>query len=292
MESMKCKICNNQSNKIFSKKLLTKYDVDYFKCKECNFIQTEEPYWLEEAYDSGAIASLDVGMMSRNLEMLSQTKNLIKVLFPDLKDFIALDYGGAQGIFVRMMRDLGYNYYRFDLYAENLYSRYFDIADLPKATRFNFLTAFEVFEHLPNPIEEIEKMFMYSDTLFFSTEIQPSEDNKELENWWYLVPETGQHVSLYSEDSFRKIAKIFEAHFYTNHKTLHILSKNRLLVNPFVQLDHKGKSRKTIVQKIVRRLNSLINKKDEFDSKVKEPNSLINDDFEFIIQKIRGSFSK
>jgi len=47
---MDCNICKNNTS-IFSRvKILNKYDVKYFYCDYCGFIQTEEPYWLEEAY--------------------------------------------------------------------------------------------------------------------------------------------------------------------------------------------------------------------------------------------------
>lgn len=70
MDAMKCKICNNKSNYIFKAKLLNKYDVKYYHCSNCGFLQTEEPYWLEEAYNKSINIS-DTGIMSRNL-FLSQ----------------------------------------------------------------------------------------------------------------------------------------------------------------------------------------------------------------------------
>lgn len=47
---MKCKICNKTTKKIFTAKILNKYNIGYFSCPNCKFIQTEEPYWLEESY--------------------------------------------------------------------------------------------------------------------------------------------------------------------------------------------------------------------------------------------------
>ena len=61
-----CKVCDAQSDFFGEASLLKKHRVRYFRCGKCGFIQTETPYWLEEAYSS-AIASQDVGIMSRNL---------------------------------------------------------------------------------------------------------------------------------------------------------------------------------------------------------------------------------
>lgn len=53
-----CKICGNKTSYIFQAKVLGKYDVKYFHCSTCGYIQTEEPYWLDEAY-SESISALD-----------------------------------------------------------------------------------------------------------------------------------------------------------------------------------------------------------------------------------------
>ena len=47
---MKCKICKTEIKKCFSEMIMHKYDIDYFHCLNCDFVQTEEPYWLDESY--------------------------------------------------------------------------------------------------------------------------------------------------------------------------------------------------------------------------------------------------
>jgi len=61
-----CKVCDAPSDLFGETELLRKYRVQYYRCEMCGFIQTESPYWLEEAYSS-AIAIQDVGIMRRNL---------------------------------------------------------------------------------------------------------------------------------------------------------------------------------------------------------------------------------
>ena len=69
---MNCKICDNNTNPIFKTKVLNKYDVEYFKCTQCSFIQTEKPYWLDESY-SNAITQLDIGLANRNYDLAKKT---------------------------------------------------------------------------------------------------------------------------------------------------------------------------------------------------------------------------
>ncbi|HTB07767.1 MAG TPA: class I SAM-dependent methyltransferase, partial [Bacteroidia bacterium] len=133
-----------------------------------------------------------------------------------------IDYGGGYGLFVRMMRDKGFQFYRYDTYCQNLFALHFDFKD-STVKKFDILTAFEVFEHLANPLEEIEKMLEMSDNLIFSTIIAPVSSN-EFDKWWYRAPLSGQHVSFYTIDSLKLIAKKYGKHFYSNNQNFHIIS--------------------------------------------------------------------
>ncbi|MFM6453388.1 MAG: methyltransferase domain-containing protein, partial [Planktothrix sp.] len=115
---MKCKVCDSQSNYFATAQILNKYDINYFQCLNCGFVQTEEPYWLEEAY-SNAIAMSDVGLVFRNLMFSDLTSTLIFNFFDHNSKF--LDYGAGYGLFVRLMRDKGFNFYGFDKFCKNLF---------------------------------------------------------------------------------------------------------------------------------------------------------------------------
>ena len=119
-----------------------KYDIEYFRCRDCHFIQTEDPYWLQEAYGD-AIISSDVGLISRNERFARIADRVLNFVYP--KAFHCLDYGGGYGLFTRMMRDRGHHFLHRDPYCDNLFAAGLDAG--PKATGFDFLTAFEVFEH-------------------------------------------------------------------------------------------------------------------------------------------------
>ncbi|MGL5508702.1 MAG: hypothetical protein ACRDB1_03735, partial [Microcoleaceae cyanobacterium] len=67
---MKCHICQSESPWFFQTKVLNKYDVNYWQCNYCQFVQTDSPYWLDEVY-SRAITRSDDGLIFRNL-MLAQ----------------------------------------------------------------------------------------------------------------------------------------------------------------------------------------------------------------------------
>ncbi len=187
-------------------------------------MQTEEPYWLEEAYSS-AITGLDIGLLHRNVNLTPVTISLISNAFNKRGKFI--DYGGGYGVFTRMMRDKGFNFYRQDVYCENLFAKHFDVSDTNNHGKFELLTAFEVFEHLSDPNAELKKMLEYSDSIFFSTEICPAVIN-DVNQWWYFIPTTGQHISFYSLAALHILAKRNNLNYYTNGRNLHLFTTKKL----------------------------------------------------------------
>lgn len=228
-EIIYCKICKNESAEFAVKKILGRYDIRYYRCPACHFIQTEDPYWLGEAYGN-VITQLDIGLVYRNENLAPLVATIINLLFDPGARF--LDFGGGYGLFVRMMRDRGFDFYRQDIYCENLFAKHFDVRDLRDNSGFNLLTAFEVYEHLKDPVDETGKMLRYADNILFTTELQP-ESQSALDDWWYFIPETGQHISLYTKLSLEIIADKFNMHLISRNN-LHLFSrtqKSKLLFN-------------------------------------------------------------
>jgi hypothetical protein len=217
-----CKICGSETYPVFKALVLNKYDVQYYKCKSCDFVQTEDAYWLSEAYSS-AITSQDIGLLYRNNFSLPLLRTITKFYFD--KNGLFVDYGGGYGVLVRLMRDSGFNTYRSDKYCNNLFAIGFD--DDNTGRKYELLTAFEVFEHLDDPLAEVSKMLELSDNIFFSTEIQNGPLVKP-DNWWYVMPETGQHIALYSVKSLGAMAEKLNLNFYTNGVNYHLLTKKNL----------------------------------------------------------------
>lgn len=225
---MICKICQSESSLLFSKKILGKYDSGFYKCTHCGFIQTDEPIWLAEAYQD-AISDMDTGIFVRNIKFQKVVPLIIKTYFNPKAKF--LDYGAGYGIFVRMMRDKGFDFWWQDEYCANLFAKNYDIKTLSlNEQKFDLITAFEVFEHLTDPVKEVEKMLKHSDSILFSTNLVP--ENSHLESWWYLSPETGQHIAVYSEKSLEILGKKFGLNLYTNGNNFHLLTRKK--INPYI----------------------------------------------------------
>lgn len=197
--------------------ILGHYDVAYYQCTACGFVQTEEPFWLEEAYGNSINIS-DTGLMLRNQLTSQLTAILLYRYFnPEAR---YLDYAGGYGIFTRLMRDIGFDFYWEDKFCVNLVSRGFERNDHGP---FECATAFEAFEHFQDPLKEISRMLEQAKSIFFSTEVF-SGKAPHPEDWKYYGFHHGQHVSLFSTRSLEYLAEKFKLHLYTDGNGLHLLS--------------------------------------------------------------------
>lgn len=222
---MKCKICNHKMQHIFSAKILKRYDTRYYYCDHCGFLQTEEPYWLEEAYKN-PINVTDTGIISRNIGSSQITAIIIYFLFNKQGKF--LDFAGGYGIFTRLMRDIGFGFRWYDPYSTNLLARGLELKD--ENSKFDLVTAFEAFEHFVEPIKNIEKMLQFSDNIFFSTELLPSPIPRP-EEWWYYGLEHGQRISFYSLKTLNHLAQRYNMNLCSNNRNLHLLTKSKNINN-------------------------------------------------------------
>lgn len=219
---MPCNVCSAPVSSLWRAKVLGKYDVEYFRCGRCGFIQTEAPYWLSESY-ADAITATDLGLVGRNYYYSVVTRAILTCLFNADGRFV--DYGGGYGIFVRLMRDAGFDFYWMDRYCENLFARGFRAE--AGGGEYELLTAWEVFEHMLDPLREVAEMAALSDNILFSTELIPAGE-AELKSWWYFCTEHGQHISFYSAETLSFIAGRFGMRVVSLGPSLHLFSRRSI----------------------------------------------------------------
>jgi len=223
-----CNICGSESHPFGNARVLRKYDALFLRCPRCGYIQTPEPFWLEEAY--ALDQSADVGIVSRNVASARIAKAVLGAFFDHRGKF--LDFGGGPGLFVRLMRDNGFDFYWYDPLSENMFSRGF-ASGTNSGSKYEAITAFEVFEHFVDPIASTAELFNASESILFSTAIIPAIDY-QLERWWYYALDQGQHVSFYTVESLHILAKGFGAKLYTNGTSIHLMTINKHQVIPWV----------------------------------------------------------
>jgi hypothetical protein len=190
-----CRLCGGSLAYRFNKTVLQKYDVKYYECTQCQSLQTEEAYWLEEAYGHN-LSSLDTGAVQRNINNFAFCYTFSKLF--EVKT--AVDFGASDGLLCRFLRDHSVDCYAYDRYAKPTYAQ--DFASPPKEN-VDLLTAFEVLEHLPNPAKDLDEIFSFKPKYFLcSTALYVNHPS----DWWYLANEGGQHIFFYSVAAINLIA--------------------------------------------------------------------------------------
>jgi hypothetical protein len=216
----KCRVCSSERiSKVFTGNVLKNIKVDYFECEDCEYLQTEEPHWLLKAYET-PINIFDTGVMVRSKENLRSV--IATLILTGNKKGIVLDDAGGYGILVRMLRDFGVSAYWNDPYCENLVSRGFEFS----GGKVDLLTAFEVFEHLTNPLDKLKEYCSKSPSVLIST-LLLDQKTPPLDKWWYYGLEHGQHIGFFREKTLRVMADKCGKRLVTDGRSLHLFCDSR-----------------------------------------------------------------
>lgn len=195
-----CRLCDGSLAHRFDLKILGKHHVQYLECTDCGSLQTEPPHWLDEAYGNTNLSNLDTGAAQRNIHNLAACFAVSKLF--NLKN--AIDIGGGDGLLCRLLRDYGINCFVKDKYATPTYAQGFTDEDFDAP---DLLIGFELLEHFSNPKSDVDDLFGYRPgALLLSTEIYENQEK----DWWYLLPESGQHVFFYSKRALQKVAERYD----------------------------------------------------------------------------------
>lgn len=194
-----CRLCQAPSVAAFTLRLIEKHVVTFYRCSGCDSLQSEEPYWLQEAYANSNLATIDTGAAQRNLTNLSAVYAWARLS----QAGTIFDFGGGDGLLCRLLRDYGLDCRTEDRYAAGGYAQGIPL----ERPRPPFLyTAFEVLEHFANPQTDLEGLFATRPESFLVTTAFYEEQGSD---WWYLTPSSGQHVFFYSKKAMQIIAKRF-----------------------------------------------------------------------------------
>ena len=194
-----CRLCGGQTTRLWSLEVLRAHEVSYFECADCGSLQTETPYWLDNAYSSPGIG-VDTGSAQRSIDLALRMSAFLDMLGVD-RAAQCLDFGAGSGLYGRMMRDRGWDYYAHDRYSTPFYMDAFSARPAEKA--WTVISAFEVLEHLTQPAEDLESLLGGGAGLFiFTTELWRGQGP----DWPYLAPLHGQHVFFYSPKAIEGLA--------------------------------------------------------------------------------------
>lgn len=194
-----CRLCDGTAAFAFVLTLIGTHRVCYYRCDGCESLQTERPYWLDEAYSNSNLALLDTGAAQRNLNNLAAVYAWARLTGTQT----VVDVGGGDGLLCRLLRDYGFDAQLEDRYAANTYAQGFE-SDRRRAPVL--YTAFEVFEHYSDPRSDLEVLFENQPAFILMTTALYNGQGPE---WWYLSPDSGQHVFFYTRKALEIVAERF-----------------------------------------------------------------------------------
>lgn len=213
-----CPVCGHRERRtVLRQRLLQRHDVDYHLCEGCGLLQTDEPHWLDEAY-AQAIADTDTGLLQRNWANARLLNLLLQTVFDPAGRFV--DVAGGYGVLTRLLRDRGFDTYRSDRYCDNLFAIGFEP---PPGLRAEALFAFEVLEHVMDPVAFIDEAFRRHDCRALVLSTLTYGDRVPEPGWWYYATETGQHISFYQTRTLQQVARRLGVHYQRLGAGLHLM---------------------------------------------------------------------
>jgi len=203
---MDCLLCTQQTQSVgsvdFNRGCLISLPesgerVEYHRCGSCGTIFAPQMCsWPKSEYaakvynDKYRLVDPEISgtRARRNADWLCKT-------FGDAPAITHLDYGGSDGLLTQILRAWGWDSMSYDPMNAEPFPDH----------QFNLVTAFEVFEHAPDPQElmrDMERLVL--DVMIFSTALNDGVEDPI--GWWYLAPRNG-HVVLYSKRSLDSLLR-------------------------------------------------------------------------------------
>ncbi len=196
--------------------------VYYFLCSQCGFCYAPEfAKWQLNDFEKHIYNDRYIELDSNYLDIRPRhnAKNTMSY-FRGKEDSIRhLDYGGGNGLLANILRKAGWQSSSYDPFVD----REMNVNDLGV---FNLITAYEVFEHVPNVIHLIDqiKLLLAEDGIMLITTILSDGNIKADQrlDWWYAAPRNG-HISLFSRNSLTLLLEKNGFHLGSFSQGFHVI---------------------------------------------------------------------
>ena len=216
-----CGLCASPTTAFDQAVVLGRHEVDYVRCSGCGSVFLPAPHWLEEAYSS-AISSLDVGLLERCWQLANVTSALIAT--QRLRQGTCLDFAGGYGTFTRLMRDRGHDFRHLDPLCANIFAEGLG-GELDR--RYDLITAYEVLEHLEDPVRTLSPLVALTDLLIVTTQVLPDPPPR-VSDWDYYALASGQHITFCSLDGLRALAEALGCELTSSGGLVHVFHRRPL----------------------------------------------------------------
>ena len=199
---------------------LSHLPIYYHMCDQCGHVFSPEFWNWSDSDFSQKIYNDDYRLVDPDyLETrpMGNAQWLMQWFGQHTADIVHLDYGGGNGRLSDHLRQHGWNSTSFDPFPSTPF-------EPERLGKFNLITAFEVFEHVPHPQEllaHIRRLMGESCLVVFSTLTSDNALQRHSRiNWWYCAPRNG-HISLFTRKSLSMLGAQHQLKFGSLNEGLH-----------------------------------------------------------------------
>jgi len=218
LEKLNCPICNGTCSALdvvdFNKSCgeqrgkylqLSGMPIYYYICEQCGFCFSPEIYkWQLSEFEKYIYNDeyIEFDPDYKGTRPKGNAEGMLKLFKDKDENLIHLDYGGGDGLLSETLRKRGWKSSSYDPFVD----RETEISELG---HFNLITAYEVFEHVPDVIKlmsQITSLLTEDGIIIFST--LTSDGNIKINQriiWWYVSPRNG-HISIFTKKSLGILA--------------------------------------------------------------------------------------
>lgn len=229
-----CRICGGHLLVAFEGVVLGDISVTYGLCESCRSLLLPNPHWLERSYSTRLDPDPDSGVGLRSSLVMSAVKQLVRhrLLQERVK---TLDFGTGKGVLLDRLLKRGFDAWGHDPYPHPEHARDRVSPEMPES-QFPLITCIEVLEHTLDPrgtLVCLRDALESGGIILLSTEF--FDESKHGPNWWYLVPEHGQHVTIFSHAGFDHCVRAAGLHWHgtiplDGRPFLHVLTNGAVTI--------------------------------------------------------------
>jgi hypothetical protein len=213
-----CNICGSFARPTLSYRVRASEVAELNECDRCGFHFIADPVWLEGSFGE-KLNRFDVGSADRSLMIATFVRSLVRRR--SLSTTTVLDFGGGDGLSTRVLRDHGVDCRWEDPFCEPVFCVGPSSDDVG---HFDLAFMGEVALHLVDPMPVFRTLLQRSDRILFTAVVPPEHIEAD---WWYLMPETGQHVAFFPVRALRHMAKSMSVYLLTDGRFFHQFSTKR-----------------------------------------------------------------
>ena len=217
-----CPICMSPVNGLFKVMIQGENCSELNSCSKCEFAFYPDQSWINQSF-SDDLNSLDVGAADRTVISADYLSVMLKS--QKLSHGKFLDYGGGYGLLSRIMRDRGFNFENFDPFTRQIFPTSGLRMNNSLDQKYDAITLIEVALHFEDPLEEFRRLLQLTNVLFFTAVLTDEELDHD---WWYLSPETGQHIALFSQKTLATLAEKLGVNLTSDGRFFHIFHRENL----------------------------------------------------------------